>query len=117
MVELFMTFDKIAPQWSDRLRNFPPSLLSAHNISWGLQIVLANTCVIGEAHGYSGDYIEECVQCRQLGHEFVRSYFARSLGRMQATIGLFTSHWNARHLKRDKPVLLEHPQQDHVIST
>lgn len=93
-------FEQIAPRWSKRLKHFPPRLISADNISWGLQIIFADTCVVGEAHGYTGDYLDECPECSEIGHEFVRSYFARSLYRMKANIELFASHWNACHLKK-----------------
>ncbi|AFU57920.1 hypothetical protein Ngar_c09780 [Candidatus Nitrososphaera gargensis Ga9.2] len=92
-----ISFEQIAPRWSKRLQHFPPPLFSANNISWGLQIAFADTCVVGEAHGFSGEYVQECSECRQIGFELVSSYFTRSAERMHRNIELFTLHWNKCH--------------------
>lgn len=109
MFEPEMSFANIAPRWHSRLQNFPAPILSLRDVSWGIQIALPDTCVIGEAYGYTGDYIGKCTDCEKIGYEFVRSYFVRSHSRLLANIEQFTSHWNKSHAnitKKHKPLPL-----------
>ena len=62
-----------------------------------MQMLFAETCIVGEAYGYSAPYIESCATCREIGYEFVASYAHHSQGRFQRNLDMFVEHWNASH--------------------
>ena len=92
-----LTFRDISPTWSRRFDQLPLPPLSLKSVSWGLQILFAETCVVGEAYGYSSSYISECTKCSLLGYEFVTSFLTRSYGQWKENQELFVRHWNQEH--------------------
>lgn len=46
-----LTFSDISPRWSHKFDQMPLPPLSQNGMSWGLQLLLAETCVIGETYG------------------------------------------------------------------
>jgi hypothetical protein len=60
-------------------------------------MLFAETCIVGEAYGYSAPYIESCSACREIGYEFVASFARHSQGRFQRNLDVFVEHWNEKH--------------------
>lgn len=92
-----LMFRDISPKWAQRFDQLPLSPLSLKGVSWGLQILFAETCVVGEAYGYSSSYISECAKCSLLGYEFVTSFMTRSYNQLKENQELFVKHWNQEH--------------------
>ena len=48
---------------------------------WRLYFTLdsPSKCIVGEAHGFSSHYENECVECDRLGWEFGHSFLIRSI--------------------------------------
>jgi hypothetical protein len=93
----YLTLEDISPKWSHRFEQLPLPVLSARGISWGFQMLFAETCVVGEAYGYSGSYINECARCHAIGYEFVTSFLSRSYGSLKENEEVFVGHWNQEH--------------------
>jgi hypothetical protein len=109
----YLTLKDISPRWSRRLGELPLPIFSARSISWGFQMLFAETCVVGEAYGYSGSYICECTKCQAIGYEFVTSFLSRSYGNLKENEEAFVRHWNQEHVhitqrrrKRVKPAMM-----------
>ena len=95
--DMVLTIKDIAPRWAGRIDHMPLSRFSFKGTGWGVQMLFAETCIVGEAYGYSAPYIESCSTCREIGYEFVASYARRSQGRFQRNLDTFVEHWNASH--------------------
>ena len=92
-----LTIKEIAPRWPGRIKDMPLPLFSLKGPRWGLQMIFAETCIVGEAYGHSAPYIENCAICRDIGYEFVTSFMTRSHGRFQRNLDAFVDHCNERH--------------------
>ena len=60
-------------------------------------MILAETCIVGEAYGHTAPYIENCSTCRGMGYEFVTSFVTHSHRRFQKNLDAFVGHWNESH--------------------
>ena len=55
-------------------------------------------CIIGEAHGYSSKYENECNICDSIGWEFGHFFLMRSRKDFMANVEKFVAHWNEKHI-------------------
>lgn len=92
-----LTLEDISPRWASRFKELPLPLFSLKNIGWSFQILSAELCVVGEAYGYSGSYVNKCEKCTELGHEFVTSFITHSYNSLEKTKKTFVEHWNEQH--------------------
>lgn len=101
-----LTLKEIAPKWADRFKELPLPATSVKRITWGIQILFARTCVVGEAYG-SDDYIEHCKKCRELGYGFVTSFICGSVDKLKKNEQFFVNHWNQEHSQVTKVQMLK----------
>lgn len=92
-----LTLEDIAPIWASRFRELPLPLYSLKNLVWSFQILSAELCVVGEAHGHSASYVNECERCVEIGHEFVVSFITHSYSSLEEIKRSFVEHWNEQH--------------------
>lgn len=92
-----LTLEDISPRWASRFKELPLPLLSLKGIGWSFQILSAELCVVGEAYGYSGSYINNCEKCAEFGYEFVTSFITHSYGSLEKNEKSFVEHWNEQH--------------------
>jgi len=97
---------EIAPRWAHRLEELPLPVISAKRILWGIQILFARTCIVGEAHG-SDDYLSQCEKCRKLGYEFVTTFITGSVNSLKKNEQLFVKHWNQEHIETTRLKMLK----------
>jgi hypothetical protein len=95
----YLTLKDISPKWYRRFEELPLPIFSAKGISWSFQMLFAETCVVGEAYGYSGSYINECSACHAIGYEFVTSFLSRSYDNLKENEEVFVKHWNQEHTR------------------
>lgn len=93
---------EIAPKWANKImglrqEGFPFPLSLAW---WRLYFTLdtPSKCVVGEAHGFSSHYENECVECDRLGWEFGHSFLMRSIRKFDDNVEEFVIHWNDKHI-------------------
>ncbi len=95
-------FHEIAPKWANKIMSlrqegFPFPLSLAW---WRLYFTLdsPSKCIVGEAHGFSSHYENECLECDRLGWEFGHSFLMRSIKKFEDNIEEFVIHWNDKHI-------------------
>ena len=86
---------EIAPTWNRRLSRLPVPFLT--KIKWYLDIHDKNTCVVGEAHGFSSTYANSCEACDKFSLDFESQFMKNQYQEMDATKGQFVRHWNELH--------------------
>jgi hypothetical protein len=95
--ELF--FSEIAPIWSGRLIQAKDKIspISITRLKWYQELKNSSSCVVGEAHGFSADYVIKCRECNKLAWRFMFFFLIQSDSRIERTIVRFVHHWNKEH--------------------
>jgi hypothetical protein len=97
-----LTVDEIVPKWANKISavwqmGFPFPL-SLRWWSWYFSLDSPAKCIIGEAHGYSSQYENECNICDSIGWEFGHFFLMRSRKDFMANVEKFVAHWNEKHI-------------------
>lgn len=95
-----------APNWADvlamddlfeqmRATMSDPNKDMYWRINWGPRIYLrkARWCLVGECHGFSGDYVRTCRQCWDLGCHIYRRAINQGPQTLVETVPAFLQHW------------------------
>ncbi len=92
-------FSEIAPIWSERLIQARDKIspISITRLKWYQELKNSSTCVVGEAHGFSADYVSKCGQCNKLAWRFMFYFLIQSDSRIEKTKVKFVHHWNNEH--------------------
>jgi hypothetical protein len=94
-----LLFSEISPIWSERLKqaryNVPP--FSTIRLQWYRELKNSSTCVVGEAYGFSSNYVSKCKECNKLGWRFMFYFLIQSDSRIEKTKIKFADHWNKEH--------------------
>jgi hypothetical protein len=101
-----LTFDEIVPKWANKInavwQTGFPFPLSLRWWSWYFSLDSPAKCIIGEAHGYSSHYENECNICDSIGWEFGHFFLMRSRKDFMANVEKFVAHWNEKHISQEK---------------
>jgi len=102
-----LEFSEISPMWSERLNrarnNISP--FSLIRLRWYQKLKNSETCVVGEAYGFSSSYVSRCKECNKLGWRFMFYFLIQSNSGIEKTKIKFAKHWNKKHYaikKRNK---------------
>jgi hypothetical protein len=90
-----LSFGEICPSWSARIEKGLPAQLSPKRLRWHAEMVSPETCIVGEAHGFSSSYMNSCETCRRFSSEFPHDLRDYSL--LKQNVREFVEHWNRRH--------------------
>ena len=95
-------FSEIAPIWSERLIQARDEIspISITRLKWYQELKNSSTCVVGEAHGFSADYVSKCGQCNKLAWRFMFFFLIQSDSRIERTKVRFVHHWNKEHCRK-----------------
>ena len=87
----------IAPSWhtvlleekcrANRLKRYP----------WLVLMASQETCVVGEAYGFSSSYMEDCAECATFSQLFFNDFRSKSFSPHDNTVRHFVAHWNSNH--------------------
>lgn len=97
MVNTSLTLMDIAPKWAGRFAQLPISRWSWKSLQWALEMSAAEICVVGEAHGNSASYIQNCNKCETFGSIYQSAFISHSSERLNKTTNNFLTHWNEKH--------------------
>ena len=86
---------QIAPTWSQRLSKLPVPFLT--KIKWFLDIHNRDTCVVGEAYGFTSHYARDCDKCNKFSLDFESHFVKNQFGELEDTKEEFVQHWNGHH--------------------
>ena len=94
-----LIFSEIAPIWSERLIQARDKLspISITRLKWYQELKNSSSCVVGEAHGFSADYVTKCGECNKLAWRFMFFFLIQSNSRIERTKVRFVNHWNKVH--------------------
>jgi hypothetical protein len=101
-----LTIDEIVPKWAAKIstiweEGFPIPL----SLQWWrcyFSLDSPAKCIIGEAHGYSSHYENECSICDSIGWDFGHSFLMRSNNDFMANVEKFVDHWNEIHIPYER---------------
>lgn len=93
--EKSLEFVDIAPTWKRRFSEFPVSL--PKRIKWFLDMHQPEICVVGEAYGFTGDYKQNCFDCKEFSLMFEDYYIKNNLDNLHKVKDDFVEHWNLFH--------------------
>lgn len=87
----YKTFEEICPIWSKALKSEYLTFESA--------ILFNKTCVVGEAHGFTDNYVSECIDCYRFSNAFPSYiYNPNRIIELNSLIDNFTKHYNKCHI-------------------
>jgi hypothetical protein len=90
-----LTLDDIPPDWASHLREKnKPTILSLTWMRWRFALQVASKCVLGEAYGYSSQYMDSCEECESFGSKFLYYFTFNWNGRLESNKQDFVKHWN-----------------------
>jgi hypothetical protein len=89
------TFNQISPKWAGRIKNRESKYWGAGN----KELLSGACCVVGEAHGFSGEYTNQysdhfCRECESFSLDFCTPSFKE----LDEISNKFTQHWNEKHI-------------------
>jgi hypothetical protein len=93
--ETTIGLSQIAPTWSQRLSKLPVPFPT--KIKWFLDIHNKDTCVVGEAYGFTSRYARDCDKCNKFSLDFESHYVKNQFQKLEGTKEEFVQHWNKRH--------------------
>jgi hypothetical protein len=92
---------EITPNWANKVKALAevgfPFPFSLQWWKWYFKLDSPSRCIVGEAHGYTSNYENECKTCDRLGWEFGHSFLIRSKEEFEGNIEEFVTHWNEKH--------------------
>jgi hypothetical protein len=92
-----LTLGDIAPTWHGRLLERLPRA-GLRRILWHHQMALPETCIVGEAYGFSSSsYMRDCDRCTVFSQAFLRHFRAGSHDALRKAGRHFVIHWNGSH--------------------
>ncbi len=101
-----LTIDEIVPKWAAKISTIWeegfPIPLSLQWWRWYFSLDSPAKCIIGEAHGYSSHYENECSICDSIGWDFGHSFLIRSKNDFMANVEKFVAHWNQIHIPYER---------------
>jgi hypothetical protein len=95
LLQTHLSFEEICPSWSARMEKGLPGQLSPKRLRWHAEMVSPETCIVGEAHGFSSSYMNSCETCRGFSSEFPHD--VRDYSLLKQNVRKFVEHWNRRH--------------------
>src|SRR5919109_5326118 len=67
-----LVLEDISPIWASRLKKENlPTFMSSNWRKWHYELQNASKCVVGEAYGYSSQYMADCNECRRICLKFL----------------------------------------------
>lgn len=90
-----LSFEEICPSWGARIKKGLLGQLSPKRLRWHAEMVSPETCIVGEAHGFSSAYMNSCEACRGFSSEFPRGLRDHSF--LKQNVDKFVEHWNQKH--------------------
>ena len=90
-----LPFGEICPSWGVRIEKGLPGRLSPKRLRWHAEMASPETCIVGEAHGFSSAYMNSCGTCRGFSSEFPHELWDYSL--LKQNVDKFVEHWNYKH--------------------
>jgi hypothetical protein len=94
--ESALTLGDIAPTWY-RILGQRLQAYSLKRLLWYLHMASPETCIVGEAYGFSSSYMRDCADCVMFSRVFLHNFPAGSYGALYETIRQFIAHWNHHH--------------------
>jgi hypothetical protein len=94
--ESALTLWHIAPTWYGILGQRLPAY-SPKRLVWYLHMASPETCIVGEAYGFSSSYMKDCADCVTFSRVFLHNFPAGSYSALHETIRHFIAHWNHDH--------------------
>jgi hypothetical protein len=91
------SLSEISPKWAKRLET--PIPISITWLRWWFEIIRAQKCVVGEAHGFTSSYAYNCRECGKIGDQFSLYFMLRSSSKLEENKRRFVIHWNDNHKK------------------
>ena len=96
------TLAQIAPIWGKYLTENPKKEVHHSGLILApvgspvsiMQISDARTCIVGEAHGFNGDY--KCARCNEFSKDFF-DYYTVGRNAFNYKLDKFVEHWNDKH--------------------
>ena len=94
-----LSFEEICPRWSKVLHRTIQNtdkcrFRQDHKI---LDMLDCKKCLVGEAHGFSRSYWDDCMKCNKFSSDFSMILYATPFER-RTSIDKFVNHFNKAHL-------------------
>jgi hypothetical protein len=94
-----LTLEDISPKWAARLnKNKLPTFMSLTWFKWYSELKYGSKCVVGEAHGYSSSYFDDCNTCDDISRKFMYYFGTCSNKKLEQGKHRFVKHWNEKHI-------------------
>ena len=92
-----MSFEDICPRWSQVIHKISKTNKTIFKMEHKMiDIGVALTCVVGEAHGFNDAYWEDCGRCRNYSGKFA-SLLIKTPSHRRRSIERFVNHFNKFH--------------------
>lgn len=94
-----LSFEEICPRWSKVLHRIIPgsSQFRFRQDHKNLDMLDCKRCLVGEAHGFSRGYWDNCKKCNRYSSDFSMILYKRPYER-RISIDRFVNHFNKAHL-------------------
>jgi hypothetical protein len=93
-----LALEDISPDWASRLREKnKTTILSLTWMRWRFALQVASKCVVGEAYGYSSQYMDNCDECESFGSKFLYYFTFNWHEKLESNKQDFVKHWNEHH--------------------
>jgi hypothetical protein len=95
-----LVLEDISSIWASRLKKENlPTFMSLTWWEWQSELQNASKCVVGEAYGYSPQYVYDCGECTSIGLKFMYYFTLNWRGKLESNKQDFVKHWNEKHNK------------------
>src|SRR5918995_4597909 len=80
-----LVLEDISPIWASRLKKENlPTFMSLTWMKWRFELQNASKCVVGEAYGYSSQYVYDCSKCDRIGYKFLCYFILNWRGKLES---------------------------------
>jgi hypothetical protein len=95
-----LMLEDISPIWASRLKKENlRTCMSPNWWKWHYELQNASKCVVGEAYGYSSQYMADCNECRRISLRFLYYFTLSMQENLESNKQDFVKHWNEEHNK------------------